>query len=61
MFKRVEIIFSLKHVKGFALYGWTNGRQRCLACVGFVKGAFYFQKISSSLNIIFQSCLENFI
>ena len=40
MFKCVEIIFSLKRVSGFALCGWTNVRQRYLACVGFVKGAF---------------------
>ena len=40
MFKRVEIICSLKHVRGFAPYGWTNVRQRHLACFGFAEGAF---------------------
>ena len=40
MFKRVGIICSLKHVRGFAPYGWSNVRQRHLACVGFAEGGF---------------------
>ena len=40
MFKFVEIICSLKHVRGFAPYGWINPRQRHLACVRFTEGAF---------------------
>ena len=40
MFKRVEIFCSLKHVRGFAPYGWTNVRQLHLTCVGFEEGAF---------------------
>ena len=39
MFKHVEIICSLKHVRGFAPHGWTNVRQCHLACVGFAEGA----------------------
>ena len=42
MFKRTEIISSLRHVRGFALYGWTNVtqchfivRQRHLPFEGF--------------------------
>ena len=40
MFKSVEIFCSLKHVRGFAPYGWTNVRQLHLTCVGFEEGAF---------------------
>ena len=40
MFKRIEIIFSLKNVKGFVSYDWINVRQRHLACVSFAEGAF---------------------
>ena len=40
MFKRVEILRSLKRVSGFDPYGWTNLRQCHLTCVGFAKGAF---------------------
>ena len=40
MFKRIEIICLLKHVRDFAPYGWNNGRQGHLACVGFMEGAF---------------------
>ena len=40
MFKCVEIICSLKHITGFAPYGWTNVRQRHLASVGFAEEAF---------------------
>ena len=38
MLKRVEILCSLKRVRGFAPYGWANVRQRHLTCVGFGKG-----------------------
>ena len=40
MFKQVEIFCSLKHIRGFAPYGWTNVRQLHLTCVGFEEGAF---------------------
>ena len=40
MFKRVEIFCSLKRVRGFAPYGWTNIRQRRLTYIGFVEGPF---------------------
>ena len=40
MFKRVEIFCSLKRVRGFAPYGWTNVRQRRLTCVSFADGVF---------------------
>ena len=40
MFKRFEIFCSLMRVRGFALYGWTNVRQRHLTYVGFAEGAF---------------------
>ena len=40
MFKCVEISFSLKRVKCFAPYGWTNVKQRHFTCVGFAEGAF---------------------
>ena len=40
MFKRVEIFCSLKHVRGFSPYGWTNVRQLHLTCVPFAEGAF---------------------
>ena len=40
MFKRVEIFCSLKRVRGFAPYGWTNVRHRHLTCVGFAEWAF---------------------
>ena len=37
MFKRVEILCSLK---GFVPYSWTNVRQRKLTYAGFAKGVF---------------------
>ena len=40
MFKRVEIICSLTHVRGFGPSGCTDVRQCHLACVGFAGGAF---------------------
>ena len=40
MLKGVEIFYSLKHVRGFAPYGWTNVRQCHLTCSGFVEGEF---------------------
>ena len=40
MFKRVEIFFLLKRVRGFTPYSWTNIRQHHLTCVGFAEGAF---------------------
>ena len=40
MFKHVEDFCSLKRVRGFAPYGWTNVRQRHLTFVGFAEGAF---------------------
>ena len=40
MFKRVEIFCSLKRVRGFAPYGWTNVRQCHFTCGGFAEGAF---------------------
>ena len=45
MFKRVEIICWLKHVRVFDPYDWTNLRQHHLASVGFAGGAFDFQKL----------------
>ena len=46
MFKRDETICSLKHVRGFAPYVWTNVRQRHLAYVGLREGYFNFKKLS---------------
>ena len=40
MFKDVEILGSLKRVRGFTPYGWTNVRQRHLTCVGSAEGIF---------------------
>ena len=40
MFKSIEIIFSLKHVKGFVPYDWINVGQCHLACISFAEGAF---------------------
>ena len=40
MFKRVEIFCSLKRIRGFAPYGWTNLIRRDLTWIGFAKGAF---------------------
>ena len=37
MFKCVEIFCSLKHVRGFAPYGWTNVRQCHLTSSGFCR------------------------
>ena len=45
MFKRVEIFCSLKCVRGFASYGWTNAIQSHLTCVDFVEGHFNFSKL----------------
>ena len=41
IFKRVEIFCSLKRVRTFAPYGWTNVRQRYLTCGGLAERAFY--------------------
>ena len=61
MSKRVEVFGLLKRLKGFAPYGWTNVGQRHLTCVDFAEGAFQLLETSSSLNIIFRSCMEIFI
>ena len=34
-----ETFFSLKRLKGFDPYGWTNARQRHLTSVGFAERA----------------------
>ena len=40
MFKRDEIFCSLKRVRGFVPYGWTNVGQRHLTSFGFTEGSF---------------------
>ena len=40
MFKRVEIFCSLKRIRDFGPYVWTNVRQRHLTCFCFPEGAF---------------------
>ena len=38
---RVKIFGSLKRLRGFALWGWTNVTQRHLICDLFAEGAIF--------------------